>query len=93
MRNPALLVGFAVTLIVLAPSAAQGARKGGAGYPGVAMAHASEPLNLSQDSSSSEMPSVGVDSNGSVHVVWNDDNQGDSRVLYPALGWEGVVPC
>lgn len=49
----------------------------------------SQPENISQDPTSSETPSVAVDLKGNVHVVWNDDNQGDTQVLYRR--WDGLT--
>lgn len=41
-----------------------------------------EPVNVSNNPSRSENPSIAVDSKGTVHLVWNDDTPGNEEILY-----------
>jgi hypothetical protein len=54
-----------------------------------------ESVNVSNNSGRSENPSIAVDSNNTVHLVWNDDTPGNEEIFYaykPANGnWSAPI--
>jgi len=41
-----------------------------------------EPENISNNAGQSEHPSIAVDSRGTVHLVWDDNTQGNEEIFY-----------
>lgn len=42
----------------------------------------SDPVNLSNSSNDSRVPQIAIDSQDNIHVIWEEDNDGNGRTMY-----------